>query len=345
VVGGLTVLWGPPGCFKTFTAISMSVSVASGLPWFGCNVRQGPVLYILGEGGLGLFLRRASEAARLISAPLDGLPLWVVGQAVDLAKPDTLSHWWDEWDTISPVLVVVDTLSRCMSGDENQQKDMQAFIASCDALRARWEASVLILHHANRTGTVRGSSVLPGAVDVSIGIDRVGPHLEMSLKADKLRDQDTESFPHTSLWPEVVVVRDRQGALLLDEYGDRVTTLVMRDHPAESASVRKTLEVFAQLIAARPRGWVGYKEWCEAACNGGAMSASTFKRSLQTIMADVRMHGIVSPERGQYEYTCEAKNPMEPAQFAVHGRTWGEGDTDVEDKNRARKSFVAVGEL
>jgi RecA-family ATPase len=65
------------------------------------------------------------------------------------------------------VLIVFDTLSRCLAGaDENNQKDMSAAVGVCDTLRHQLGCCVLLLHHTTKDGAVeRGSSVLRGAVD------------------------------------------------------------------------------------------------------------------------------------------------------------------------------------
>ena len=49
--GALSVLYGSSNTGKTFVALSIAGHVATGLPWCGNDVRQGPVLYIAAEGG------------------------------------------------------------------------------------------------------------------------------------------------------------------------------------------------------------------------------------------------------------------------------------------------------
>jgi hypothetical protein len=92
--------------------------------------------------------------------------------AVDVLKLiDTLKDL--EKRTAKPVLIVVDTVSRSLPGaDENAQKDMTLFISACDAIREQMQSCVLGVHHTNKQGGMRGSTVLDGASDVILSVER-----------------------------------------------------------------------------------------------------------------------------------------------------------------------------
>jgi hypothetical protein len=53
-VGALTMLYAPQEQAKTFLGLDIALSVASGTLFHGRKVREGPVVYILGEGRGGL---------------------------------------------------------------------------------------------------------------------------------------------------------------------------------------------------------------------------------------------------------------------------------------------------
>src|SRR5690349_9216 len=59
-VGALTMLYAPQEQAKTFAALDLALCVASGTPFHGKDVKQGPVVYILGEGRGGLKNRIAA---------------------------------------------------------------------------------------------------------------------------------------------------------------------------------------------------------------------------------------------------------------------------------------------
>lgn len=187
----LVVLFGPPGVGKTLIALSMATSIVTGRTWFGCDVQQGTVVYILSEGAAGVSNRlRAHLGVRdeEIVALLDKR-LLVVPEAVAFAEGGDV-ELLDDLQGLGqrPVLIIVDTLARCFgSGDENSSQDMQAFVAACDRLRNTFQAAVLVVHHALRDGgRERGSSALRGAADVVLGARKAGE--SVALYCDKLRD-------------------------------------------------------------------------------------------------------------------------------------------------------------
>lgn len=62
--GSIAWLYGAPGSYKSFAAVDIAMSVATGRPWMGREVNQGIVLYIAAEGGDDLHIRRAAWAER-----------------------------------------------------------------------------------------------------------------------------------------------------------------------------------------------------------------------------------------------------------------------------------------
>src|SRR2546427_335027 len=54
--GGLTLLYGMKGTFKSFVALAWALAIGTGQPWLGRSVTQGLVVYIVAEGA-GLFRR------------------------------------------------------------------------------------------------------------------------------------------------------------------------------------------------------------------------------------------------------------------------------------------------
>jgi hypothetical protein len=48
-------------------------------------------------------------------------------------------------------MVVIDTLARCFGGnDENDARDMGAFIEGCDVIKQKTGATVLVVHHSGK---------------------------------------------------------------------------------------------------------------------------------------------------------------------------------------------------
>jgi DNA-binding transcriptional ArsR family regulator len=86
-----------------------------------------------------------------------------------------------------PVLIVIDTLARCMNdGDENMARDMGKLIAGCDRIRRETGAAVLLIHHGTRSHEFeRGSSALRGAVDTALAVSRSDKQVTLSCAKQK----------------------------------------------------------------------------------------------------------------------------------------------------------------
>jgi len=87
--------------------------------------------------------------------------------------------------------VFVDTVSRVLPGaEENQQKDMTLFIGACDAVRQKFGCVVIGVHHTNKTGGFRGSTVMPAAGDFMLETRREPGAMDGVLFAFKIKDAE-----------------------------------------------------------------------------------------------------------------------------------------------------------
>jgi AAA domain len=251
---GITLLWAGPGSFKTFLAISWAVAVASGQRWCGRRVRQGTVVFIVGEGGLRAFHSRVTAAAAVFGfSPREALALPIFGTdgAVNLATWNgTQAQQLRDAalrvaEDVGPVgLLVVDTVSRCVPGKENDQEVMQAFVQTLDELHAELGCDVVAIHHSNAEGErSRGSSVLPGAVDGNLHVVPGAPDAEgsvpLSLYAHKLKEAESgEGRPAVArLLAIQTPVFGLNGSAVRDEEGNPLMTcqLIEDDNSALAA--------------------------------------------------------------------------------------------------------------
>lgn len=292
VLGGLGLLWGEAGVGKSFVACSLAAAVATGRPWLGHRVSEGAVVYVAGEGGALGVARRLDAAVTALRCcdPEEGpVPLWLTTSGVDLvAGPMELLGMLDG---VCPQLVIVDTLSRCFGGDENSQLDMAKFVKSLDIIRDAYGASVLVVHHANKStdrqgaGRVRGSSVLYGAVDVSLQLALDGDRDHVVMTADKLRDRDVSGpvadlrFESVPVWGEV------------DELGDVRTTRVVRPAVSFEAALP---EVAAHVLTG---GVLTYEAW-RGACP--RIAKGLFDRLVVAVLGDPETWGIKQWAPGVY---------------------------------------------
>ena len=235
-------IYGPSGSFKSFLALDWACHIASGMNWDGHKVKKGSVLYVAGEGGIGVSQRvraweihhsgkELSNLARLSAPvfPADG----------DQVK-NILTYCEEiESTTGYPVkLIILDTLARCYGGnDENSSRDMGAFIQGCDQIKLLTGASVLIVHHTgkNIANGARGSSALPAALDVEFQVQREEDSLlSLVLTCSKMKDAvqpSTKAYDLSSVF------------IHNDEDGEEVTSLHVNPcgrAPGDTYQVKQT---------------------------------------------------------------------------------------------------------
>jgi KaiC/GvpD/RAD55 family RecA-like ATPase len=190
----MVMLHGPSGCGKSFVVIDWMCTIASGLgQWMGKNTKTGDVIYLCGEGHHGL---RGRLAAWKIAHGVETIgPLEISSGASDL---DNLSELHEVVQDIVDTgakakLIVIDTLNRFMSGDENSAQDTRAFLDACSTLMHEFECTVLIVHHTGLNqeaqDRARGSSAWKGAMDTEISVKSDG---QGRLTLTQMKSKDGE---------------------------------------------------------------------------------------------------------------------------------------------------------
>lgn len=193
---GMGLVFGESGTGKTFLVLDLALSIASGLPFLGRDVKQGRVVYVAGEGRLKA--RVAAWQAAHPGANTDSLR--VVPAAPDLADPreaETLREDIEAAAGNQVDLIVLDTWTRVTPGkDENSNSDTSLAIDICGRMAERFGAGFLVIHHtgvgdANRP---RGATALFAAADYAWLVKN--KHNPRSLTCSKMRD--AEPFPTTA---------------------------------------------------------------------------------------------------------------------------------------------------
>lgn len=201
----LAVLYGQPGAGKTFLALDMALSVATGSEFHGLTAKQGRVVYL------------AVDSLDYLDVRCEGwLSVREAGSTDDLLfceKPVTLNDarnvvsFTSEVRQDGPVsLVVIDTLAHCNGGDENSAADMQALVNGARAIRNTLEAAVLLIHHTPKlTSDMRGSGALRAGVDTAMLFELAGDESALwTLSCTKQRN--AREFPAMQFERAVVPV-------------------------------------------------------------------------------------------------------------------------------------------
>ncbi len=184
------LIFGEPGCGKSFVAIDWSCRITTGTPWRGHAVEPGPVAYILGEGQQG-FGRRIRAWQEYNGISIDGAPLYMA-RAVAVPDPADLDFLIKGiYSQVgNPSLVVFDTLARNFGGrDENSTQDMSCFVSACDSIREKYGCTVLIVHHTGHgdKNRARGAIALKAALDAEY---RLTKNDRLQLTATKMKEAE-----------------------------------------------------------------------------------------------------------------------------------------------------------
>jgi putative DNA primase/helicase len=190
----LVMLHGPSGSGKTLVALDWMLTVSTGIgQWMGCKATQGDVIFLCGEGHNGIKTRIKAWAFEHGKSPDDSLCITEEASVLDEPSQLRITIQNIQEKSKKPKLIVIDTLFRFFSKDENSAKDARDFLEACTALMDEFDCTVVIVHHtgwgqeAQNRG--RGSSAWKGALDVEIGIR---PIATSGLVLQQVKARDTE---------------------------------------------------------------------------------------------------------------------------------------------------------
>ena len=190
----LTMIFGSAGSGKTFLALDMALCIATGKPYHELEVQQGSVAYIAGEGHAG-FAKRVAAWCKNFNQDLTGVPFAKSNRSVILNDPDSELHLCNELDALQEQigklnLIVLDTLSRTLDGEENNQ-NMMAYVQVCDRLKDRYQCTVMIVHHIGHQNKDRGRGAyaLHGSLDSEYRVEQWGD-FKILLTPTKMKDEE-----------------------------------------------------------------------------------------------------------------------------------------------------------
>tara|TARA_R100000995_G_scaffold30176_4_gene13444 strand:- start:1897 stop:3696 length:1800 start_codon:yes stop_codon:yes gene_type:complete len=178
--GQLSVLYGPSNCGKTFFMSDLCLHIAMGKTWRGREIDAGGVLYVAAEGAYGI--RNRIAAYKQYHELESGIPLTILPSSINMldAEQDveklirTIQVKAQELGNIQ--MIVLDTLARVMTGNENAAEDMGMLVINCDKISQTTGAHVCLIHHSGKDESKgsRGSSSLRAACSTEIEIKKGG---------------------------------------------------------------------------------------------------------------------------------------------------------------------------
>lgn len=175
----LAMLFGDPGCGKSFIAVDLALSVATGAGFHGRKVLAGPVVYLAGEGHNGL-MRRIAAWSKELNVDVKQCPLFLSQSAAQFLNDALVAEVAAAIEGVKsafgpPSLIIVDTVARSFGGgDENSTQDMTKFVAALDQFRERYGCTILLVHHTGHADKkrARGNMALKGALDAEYRVEK-----------------------------------------------------------------------------------------------------------------------------------------------------------------------------
>lgn len=171
-------LHGAPKAGKSFIAIDWALSIATGRPWHGHEIKDaGAVLYVSGEGNDNItkrfkgwldyhdvdisFAKNVMLTKRAYKLPTE----------VDAIVRDVDSAMQD-YGYPSVKVIFLDTYRRILEGNEDSNVDAGVFFDAAAKIQDRYQCAVVIVHHSNRSESARmtGASTLPANADSIFGL-------------------------------------------------------------------------------------------------------------------------------------------------------------------------------
>lgn len=300
---GIAMVFGPPGCGKSFLTMAWSLCIASGTPWLGRPVLKGPVAYIAGEGPFGLGPRIKAWKYHHSFTGDSGVQ-WF-DEAVILQETgqvgELLTAFEEDFEE-SPALVVIDTLSRCSGGaDENSNSEMAKVIASADMIQQQFHCSVLIVHHAgkDRDKGPRGASSLIGNTETIIEVAAT----EEGCKVIHYKQKDAPKFDMIAL------------KLAQVQYGpeddDNSAVLVVGNEQARPLMNKSESVMYAALQGKH----LTYSEWVQAGVGDGEVKVIS-KTSAENAITNLGKMGLVQKIGKIYTHTSSAEDESDTSSLA-----------------------------
>jgi RecA-family ATPase len=245
-----TSLGGDGGTGKSLLAAQLAVATVLGRPWLGCEVQQGPVIYLGAEDDPAEMHRRFADIAAEQGIGLEQLQDL---HLCCLAGKDAVLAMANEYGTVQPTerwrevrrlvrkfrpaLVVYDTLADLFAGNENARGQAQQFVSMLRGLAIETGAAALLLSHpslagmASGTGT-SGSTAWSNSVRSRLYLDRVR---EDGAERDRsVRVLRTMKSNYGAIGGEIRL-RWFRGAFILDTSPDAAAMQAAKDQQAEAA--------------------------------------------------------------------------------------------------------------
>jgi len=187
---GTMLVYGDPKVKKSWLVQHMGYCISIGDEWLGFRTEQARVLICQFEISPYAYHWRLRDMARNFDLQDN---LWENTKPLTyLEDEETFNRFTAEIRAaeIEPQVIIMDCMSACFGGDENNGEQMGAFVEKMVRLKSEYHASLVIVHHANKNtlnpssvSRARGHSRLTGWVDTLVYMAEQPSGVQLQIKA------------------------------------------------------------------------------------------------------------------------------------------------------------------
>ena len=181
---GVSLLAGDGGIGKSWLALHLAQCVASGTKFLGTfPVTQGKVLIIDEENHETLIRERCEKLH--VGTPIINRDLNIhisANTGINIDDADDFEWLMKTVQEICPTLIIIDSLIRVHTKDENSANEMQEVLHQAKRLAEEGNTSILFTHHTSKPfqgrqrTSVRGSTDIRNFVDSVLFVYKKGQH-------------------------------------------------------------------------------------------------------------------------------------------------------------------------
>jgi len=190
--GGVGVIGGSPKTFKSWMALEMAVSLASGTPCLGAfaPARPSRVLLYMAEDAQTVVRKRLDSLCSFRNIELSSLEIFVItADTLRLDLPSDQRRLRETVDQYRPDMLLLDPLVRLHRIDENSCGEISALLAVLRALQRRYDMAVVLVHHTRKNGSasrpglaLRGSSDIHAFGDTNLYLRRTHDKITLTIE-------------------------------------------------------------------------------------------------------------------------------------------------------------------
>lgn len=245
---GVGVVGGHPKLGKTWVALEMALSIASGQPCFGRFAvhDRGPVLVYCVEDGKQRVRERMAGLCAARCVNFDTLPVgWIDADelALDRLDDQLRLHATVGWSRAKAI--ILDPLVRLHLGDENSSQEISRLLRFLRGLQQRHGTAVVLVHHTRKAAAAEHGQGLRGSGDVHAwGDSNIYLH-----KRDNQWVLSTEHRSHPPMTDLFLRVVGDPAHLSIEDHplAERIVTALL-DGPLNRRALRERLGVRAETL-------------------------------------------------------------------------------------------------